>query len=224
MNSEAVCVIPAFNAGSSLPRVIESLRATLPGIRVVGVDDGSMDGTSGVIGELCERAISFDTNRGKGAALRAGFEAALSMGARVILTMDADGQHDAASAPRLIDALRDADIAVGARKRTGSSMPLHRRLSNVLSSAAISAVVRRTLPDAQSGYRAFRREVLDRVTASGDRYEFETDFLIQAARRGFRIASVEVPTLYGPPSHFRAFGDTLRVAATIWRHRAGVLA
>jgi dolichol-phosphate mannosyltransferase len=216
-------VIPAFNAGASLAPLLETIRSTMPGVVVVGVDDGSTDDTRVVIQRGCERAITFDTNRGKGAALRAGFEAALSIGAQVVLTIDADGQHDVASAPRLIDALCHADIVVGARRRIGSTMPLHRRMSNALSSAAISAVARHSLRDTQSGYRAIRRDVLERVTAAGDRYEFETDFLIQAARRGFRIASVDVPTLYGPSSHFRPFGDTLLVAATIWRHRAGVL-
>ena len=224
MHSETVCVIPAFDAEASLPQVLESVRTMLPGVMVVGVDDGSTDDTRVVLRNGCERAICFDTNRGKGAALRAGFEVALGLGAQVVLTIDADGQHDTASAPRLIEALGGADVAVGARRRTGSSMPLHRRLSNALSSAAISAVARHPLPDTQSGYRAIRRAVLERVTASGDRYEFETDFLIQAVRRGFRVASVDVPTVYGAHSHFRPLGDTLRVAATIWRHRAGVLA
>lgn len=223
MSRDTVCVIPAFNAAAVLPHVLESIRAAIPGVQVVGVNDGSTDETRIVLEQGCERAISFDANRGKGAALRAGLDAALSMDAQVVLTMDADGQHDAASAPRLITALRMADVAVGARPRARSAMPLHRRLSNALSSAAISAIARHALPDAQSGYRAIRRSVLERVTATGDRYEFETDFLIQAARRGFRIVSVEVPTLYGPRSHFRPVGDTLLVAATIWRHRRGAL-
>ena len=55
---------------------------------------------------------------------------------------------------------------------------------------------------------------------SGDRYEYETEFLIGAARAGYRIASVGVPTVYGAPSHFRTWNDSMRVVRTIWRHRA----
>ena len=223
MSSKTVCVIPAFNAGASLARVVDAVRLAIPDVLIVGVDDGSHDDSGTVMQSRCDSCMRFSTNRGKGAALREGFDTALALGAHIILTIDADGQHDAASAPRLIEALGDADVAVGARRRAGS-MPLHRRLSNALSSAAVSAVARYTLPDPQSGYRAIRREVLERVAASGDRYEFETDFLIQAARQGFRITSVEIPTLYGPSSHFRPIGDTLRVVGTIWRHRSGVLA
>ena len=76
------------------------------------------------------------------------------------------------------------------------------------------------MPDAQSGYRAMRRDVLERVHATGDRYEYETEFLIEAARAGYRIASVGVPTMYGAPSHFRAWNDSMRVVRAIWRHRA----
>jgi hypothetical protein len=75
--------------------------------------------------------------------------------------------------------------------------------------------------DAQSGYRAIRRSVIEAVEAAGDRYEYETEFLIAAARAGFRIANVPVATHYGAPSHFRSVRDSARVVGAIWRHRAG---
>jgi glycosyltransferase involved in cell wall biosynthesis len=206
-----------------LPAVLDTLRVTLPAAAIVGVDDGSMDATSSIMRSACERAIQFPMNLGKGTALRAGFEAALALGASEVLTIDADGQHDPAFAPILLAALADADVAVGARARAGSRMPLHRRLSNALSTAAIGAVTGRKLPDTQSGYRAIRRSVLEAVKASGNRYEFETDFLIRAARQGFRIASVTVPTIYGSTSHFRECRDSWLVISTIWRHRQGVI-
>jgi hypothetical protein len=103
-------------------------------------------------------------------------------------------------------------------------MPLPRRLSNALSSAAISTIAGRRIADSQSGYRAIRRSVIEAIRAVGDRYEYETDFIIRAARAGFRIASVPVPTIYvaraqGGRSHFRGCRDTARVVATILRHR-----
>ena len=69
-----------------------------------------------------------------------------------------------------------------------------------------------------------RRGVLETVHAPGDRYEFETEFLIRAARSGFTIVAVPVPTRYGAPSHFRALRDSARVVRAIWRHRAGAVA
>jgi glycosyltransferase involved in cell wall biosynthesis len=216
-------VIPALNAAETLPGVLDVLRIVLPDATFVGIDDGSTDGTGSIMRATCERAIRFPLNLGKGAALRAGFDGALALGAERVLTIDADGQHDPSFAPRLLEALTDADIVVGARTRVGSRMPLHRRLTNALSSAAINAVTRCALPDTQSGYRAIRRGVLEAVQANGDRYEFETDFIIRAARQGFRIVSTPVPTIYGSSSYFRECRDSFRVVAAIWRHREGIL-
>ena len=219
-----VCVIPALNAGTSLRAVIGGLRDALPGAAIVGIDDGSTDDTLSVLRERCDLSESFGANRGKGAALRAGFRHAVALDASRVVAIDADGQHDPRCAPALLAALEQADIAIGARARAGSRMPLRRRVSNAVSSAAISAVAGRALPDTQCGYRAIRRVVLDAVTAIGERYEYETDFIIRAARRGFRIAAVPIPTIYVPPeqggrSHFRECRDAARVVATIIRHR-----
>ena len=219
-----VCIIPTLNASRSVGNVIAGLRASLPGAAIVGIDDGSTDDSGKILRERCDHCESFASNQGKGAALRAGFSRAIALGATRIVAIDADGQHDPRCAPSLVAALESADVAVGVRARVGTAMPLRRRLSNALSSAAISAVAGRALPDTQCGYRAFRRAVIESIAAVGDRYEFETDFIIRAARAGFRIAAVPIPTIYVPSdaggqSHFRECRDTARVVATIFRHR-----
>ena len=216
-------VIPAFDAAPTLGAVLAGLRAALPHARLIVVDDGSRDATSEIARAGADETVRFAENRGKGAALRAGFERALAAGAERVLTVDADGQHDPASAPALLAALDEADVVVGARARSSTRMPLRRRLSNALSARAISACAGCELPDSQSGFRAMRAEVLRRVRATGDRYEFETDFLIRAGREGFRIASVPIATIYGAPSHFREISDAVRVVRTIWRHRDAAL-
>jgi len=215
------CVIPALDAEGSVSAVARALRDAVPHALVIGVDDGSRDGTRDALERDCDLVIAFDRNLGKGAALRAGFGAALARGAEAVLTIDADGQHDPAAAPALLAALRDADLAIGARTRNGSPMPLGRRVTNALASAAVSRLVGAEIPDAQSGYRAIRRSVLERVHAGGDRYEFETEFLIAAGRAGFRIAAVPIATAYGARSHFRGVRDSARVVRAIWRQRRG---
>ena len=219
--STVACVIPAFDAASTIEAVACGLRAALPDAMLIAVDDGSWDHTYDVAQGCCDRVVRLDVNHGKGAALRAGFAVALDAQAVHVITIDADGQHDPARAPELIAALEHADVVIGARARTPGTMPLGRRVTNALASAAVCAIVGIDVPDAQSGYRAIRREVLERVCATGDRYEYETEFLIEAVRAGFRIASVGVPTTYGAPSHFRAWDDSVRVVRAIWRHRAG---
>lgn len=218
--TDVACVIPAFDAAGTLEAVASGLRASLPNAMLIAVDDGSSDHTYDVAQGICDRVVRLDVNHGKGAALRAGFVVALDACVASVLTIDADGQHDPARAPELLAALADADVVIGARERTRGVMPIGRRVTNALASAAVGAIVGVPVPDAQSGYRALRREVLEASHASGDRYEYETELLIEAVRGGFRIACVEVPTVYGAPSHFRTWDDSLRVVRTIWRHRA----
>ena len=215
-----VFVVPALDAAPTVAAIGREVRGQLPDAIVVGVDDGSADGTRAAVAATCDRVLAWEVNRGKGAALRAGVEAARALGARAVLTIDADGQHDPACAPAIVRGLAHGDVVIGTRSRRRTGMPVNRRVSNALSSAAISRCAGCVLPDTQSGYRAISRAVLDAVQAEGDRYEFETDFLIRAARAGVRVVGVPVPTIYGAPSHFRELRDAMRVIGTIWRHTA----
>ncbi len=223
MNAETVCIIPALNAERTVGRVIATVRRAVPDIHIIGIDDGSTDETRFVLEHHCDELVGFDTNQGKGAALRAGFaKAMLSTSIKSILTLDADGQHDAMFAPRLLERLSDYDIVIGARAINTKTVPPHRRLANLLSSAATRLVTKSNIRDSQSGYRAFRANVVRNVDAHGDRYEFETDFLVRASRSGYTICDVTVPTIYGPASHFRTFRDAWRVTRILWSHRGWV--
>ena len=224
MGKHIACIIPALDAAATVAVVLEGLRAALPGATLIGVDDGSSDGTDAVLGRSCDEVIVHPANLGKGSALRAGFAAAVRAGASSILTIDADGQHDPASAPALLLGLQQADIVIGARNRTGGEMPFGRRLTNGMSAAAVSRCTGQQVPDSQSGYRALRAQVARSVRPLGNRYEFETEFLILAARAGFTIGSVPVATRYGAESHFRPLHDAALVVRTIWRHRPAAMA
>jgi len=218
----AACVIPAYQAAKTVASVVHGLRAINASLLIVVVDDGSSDATSQVAraaGADC--VVRHAVNRGKGAALLTGFEAAFAQTPRIeaVITVDADGQHDPACVPAALQALEQADLVIGARKRRGSSMPWHRRMANALSSRAIAWCAGVEIRDAQCGFRAIRRSLLERVPHVGERYEAETAFVIRSAREGAIIAQVEIPTRYGPPSHFRPLRDAARVVATIWSHR-----
>lgn len=217
----AVCIIPALNAERTVGSVIASVREALPGVVIIGVDDGSTDGTRALLRRTCDHVIEFDRNRGKGTALRSAFAyAASAWQLRPVLTIDADGQHDTAFAALLLAALASADVVIGTRHIGGLTVPPHRRLANRISSAATRAITRCPITDSQSGYRALRPGVAGAVDARGDRYEYETDFLVRASHMGYRITEVAVPTIYGPPSHFRELSDAFRVARVLWSHRA----
>lgn len=218
-------VIPAFRAARVIAGVLERVRCAMPAATVVVVDDGSDDGTDQAAGCVGAMVLRHPTNRGKGRALATGLAAAVAGGAAVVVTMDADGQHPPEAIPLLIEPVASgrADLVVGARARDGR-MPAGRQASNWLSSALVSRAVGYRIPDSQSGFRAMRREVAAAVRPRGDGYEFETEFLLLAARAGYRIAAVTVPTVYdGAPSHFRYGADTLAVASVFARYWRGIL-
>ena len=216
------CVIPAFQAADSLAAVLQGVRAHAPSLLVIVVDDGSTDDTAAVARQAgADHVLRHRVNRGKGAALVTGFTCLATLEPRIeaVVTVDADDQHDPACLPALLDALEHADLVIGARRRRGTSMPLHRRIANAISTRAITWCAGRPIRDAQCGFRGIRRSLLDGIPHQGDRYEAETAFVIRAARAGAIIAQVEIPTRYGPPSHFRPLRDASRVIATIWSHR-----
>jgi len=219
------CIVPALDAAPTLASVVGGLRKALPDAMIVVVDDGSRDGTGQVARSVADETVRFPRNRGKGAALRAGFAVALDRGCDAVLTVDADGQHDAARAPALLAALDGADLAIGARSRSTGVMPLGRRITNRLSAAAVARCIGQPVADAQSGFRALRGSLLRHIAPRGDRYEFETELLIMAARRGFRVAFVPIPTRYPStvPSRFRTVRDSARIVSTLWRFGRGAV-
>jgi dolichol-phosphate mannosyltransferase len=217
-----VVIVPVYNAEATLANVVKGVRRNLPKALIIGVDDGSTDGSRKLLRTVADETIEFDVNQGKGAALRAAFAKALDKGAAAVLTIDSDGQHDPAFAPDIVRALDRADIVIGTRDLSGAHVPKHRRIANMISSAATRAVSGGKVRDSQSGYRAMKAEVLRKVNAKGDRYEFETDFIIRAARSGFTTVNVPISTIYGSPSYFREFRDAWLVIKVLWRHKAGI--
>ncbi len=221
-------VVPAFRAASTVAGVVERARAAAPGATVLVVDDGSDDDTATRALAAGAAVASHEANLGKGRALATGLDAALALaGTEFVVTLDADGQHPPEEIPRLLAPLSrgSADLVVGARRRDPAVMPPGRRFTNWLSSSLVSRAIGVPVPDSQSGFRAMTRAVAETVRPAGRRYEFETEFLFAAAARGFRLAAVDVSTVYaGQASHFRHVADTLRLGAVFLRHWRGILA
>jgi len=211
MMSRVCVVIPAFNVERTLGSLLVQLRAL--GMDAVVVDDGSTDRTADVARASGAAVLSHDVNRGKGQSLRDGFQWGLARGFEVFVTMDGDGQHLAGDLPRLLASL-DPDrigVVVGNRMGRQGSMPWLRRWTNAIMSRWISRWCRQPVPDSQCGFRAVRREVLERVALTTQRYEIESEVLIKAARAGFHIASVPITTVYRHErSRIHPIADTLR--------------
>src|SRR5712692_3550443 len=221
-------VVPAFQAAASVGEVVARTLATVPAARVIVVDDGSSDGTGSVAAAAGASVVRHDTNRGKGAALRSGVAQVATGqggGGSVIVTLDSDGQHPPEEIPRLVAPIAEgrADLVLGARERT-AAMPLGRRLTNRLSAALASRIGGQSIPDAQTGFRAFTAEIAALVRPPESHYEYEAAFLLEALARRVRVASIPIPTVYhGAPSHFRAVADTWRLARIFAHYGPAIL-
>ena len=210
-------IVPAYQAARTVGAVLSGVRRALPDAALYVVDDGSTDATRACAADERATVIAHDRNLGKGAALATGIRRAVADGRQQLATLDADGQHAPELLPRLLEPLlrREADLVLGARTR-GGPMPLARRATNWLSATVASRVAGTRIPDAQTGFRAFTRRVAVALAPQVARYrgyEFEAVFLLGALRAGFRVVSIDVPTIYsGAPSHFRHWTDGWKVA------------
>jgi len=218
-------VIPAYEAAATITDVVARVQAAWPSAYVIVVDDGSRDGTvsAAASGDV---VVGHDSNLGKGAALRDGIYAAITHGAAVVITLDADGQHPPEEIPRLVAPIAEgrADLVLGARRRA-PPMPFGRRCTNWLSARLATRIGGQVVSDAQTGFRAFTREVALRVAPREERYAFETAFLLDALAAGTRVTCVPIPTVYdGARSHFRPWADTWRLARVFARHAGRIVA
>lgn len=222
MIEPVVCIVPAHNAEASVEAVVKGIKLHLPRVLVLGVDDGSSDGTRAILQKTCDQVILFDINQGKGVALREAFEWAVDNGAAGVLQIDADGQHDPSVAPAIVAALDRYDIVIGTRAISSDAVPVHRRLANMLSTSITRKISKCQVHDSQSGYRAMRIDVLKKIKPQGTRFEFETDFIILAGNAGYTFGSVPIPVIYDSPtpSNFRPLHSSFQIAKVLWRHKS----
>ena len=214
---ELCAIIPALNAADTIAEVVHTTLEYVA--EVVVIDDGSTD-TTGPAAETAGAAVvRHKTNLGKGAGLRTGFRWAAEHGYEAAVTLDADGQTDPVFIPALQTKFRDesADVVVGSRAAYWQGMRWYRRAANWISSSLVSLTARQRIEDSQSGYRLVRVSVWHDVEPQSPGYEAESEFLIDAGRRGYRIVSVPVTPGFMdgvPSSHFRAGHDSIRFLST----------
>ena len=213
-------IIPAHDEAGRVGQVVGAL--TAQGLPVLLVDDGSSDGTGAEAAAAGARVLRLEPNRGKGAALKAGFREGLGMSAETgrplagwaaFLTLDGDGQHDPAEVPEFLGVWErtGADLVIGMRDYR--DMPLIRRFTNTVSRHLFSWALGRSIPDNQSGYRLHSRRLADAALSSEEEgFAFEVDEIATCVGRGYELAWVPIKTIYGtetsdirPWKHFTSF-------------------
>jgi len=193
----SICaVIPFYNEKATLKKVL--LETTKYVHYIFAVNDGSNDDTyENGKKNTKVKFIELEKNYGKGKALDAGFKAAISSGYDSIVTLDADLQHETKYIPALIEGLKSFDIVVGNRLKNLKGMPLQRKISNKLTSFFLTIKTGQEILDSQCGFRAYSAEVLREVRTNYPGFEAESAILIKAAKKGFNIGFVDIPTIYG---------------------------
>lgn len=217
---KSVVVIPAFNEQGRIGQVVHRVLEHIA--NVVVVDDGSSDATAVEAAAAGARVVKHDGNRGKGVALNTGFADARARGFDVVITMDADGQHDPADLPRFMEAYQRTGIPVliGNRMTANDTMPFVRRMTNRFMSWLLSREMGQYMPDTQCGYRLFRCDVIPLVITHSERFAAESEILLHVAERGIRIDAVPVATIYrGEKSKINPIKDTLRFFRMLSHYR-----
>ena len=221
-----VVIIPTFNELSTLPVIVSRVRASVPEADILVADDNSPDGTGRLADDLAagDPQIHVRHRLGKeglGAAYLAGFAWALQTGYDVVVEMDADGSHQPEQLPRLLDALRTADLVLGSRWVPGGrteNWPKSRQLISRGGTAYTRLMLGVPIQDATGGYRAFRADTLRRLDlheVASQGYCFQIDLAWRAVQRGLTVR--EVPITFVERTAGTSKMSRKIVAEALWR-------
>lgn len=221
MSDSILAILPAYNVARHLPDLLPRMTALGPEIETVVVDDGSSDETAAIAESFGIEVLRHPVNRGKGAALRTGFQHARTGKHPACITLDSDGQHLPEEIPRFLEAwYQGADVVIGSRMDANEAMPWLRKRTNEVMSFIVSQLADRKIPDSQSGYRLIDTRVLSDLVLQSTRYDLESEILIKAGRLGYSVAFVPISTVYQDEmSSIHPLVDTLRFLKLLWNAR-----
>jgi glycosyltransferase involved in cell wall biosynthesis len=211
--TNVAALIPCYFEAKHLRDVAVRVKQQLDTVLVV--DDGSTDGTEDEARAAGVEVIRHTVNQGKGAAIKTGLRAlADRSGIEYALVLDGDGQHAPEEIPRFLTAANEskASMLVGNRMSDTRTMPFVRKMTNRFMSSQISKVCGQWVPDTQCGFRMFERALLPAmVEIATTKFDYETEQLVVASRRGCQIAAVPISTIYGDEkSKIHPVRDTIR--------------
>jgi glycosyltransferase involved in cell wall biosynthesis len=211
--ANVAALIPAYFEEKHIRDVAGRARAQLDVVLVV--DDGSTDKTADEARAAAVEVVRYEKNAGKGAAIKTGLRMLLERASvEFILILDGDGQHLPEEIPNFLTAANEtgAPMVVGNRMDDVRKMPFVRKCTNRYMSWTISRVIGQRVPDTQCGFRMFARSLAaEFLSVASTAFDFETEMLAMAARKGCRIAAAKVSTVYGDEvSKIHPWRDTVK--------------
>lgn len=190
--------IPAYNEEKNIASIIVKLKKISS--RIIICNDGSTDSTGLIAKELGAIVINHQKNQGYGAAIKSIFLKSKEIGTKVLVTLDADGQHDVNEIDKLLKPITDdkCDIVIGSRFLSETeNVPSYRKLGINVITKLTNASIKKNLTDSQSGFRAYNKKVIEQVQLSDSGMGVSTEILIKASSKEFRIAEVPITISYG---------------------------
>ena len=202
---KTLIVTPTYNERKNIRELVSTLFELNPDFHILVVDDSSPDGTAEIVEELqadCANLhlLSRNEKTGLGSAYIAGFNYALERDYEAVVQMDADMSHDPKDVPLLIEAIENADLAIGSRYLSGINVvnwPLQRLIISYGANIYTRLVTRLPVRDATGGFKCWRREALEAINLNGVRsqgYSFQIEMTYRAWLKGFRIT--EIPIIF----------------------------
>jgi len=218
---KTAAIIPAYREERHISDVVRRTRQQLD--HVVVIDDGSSDNTARCARDAGAEVIVHSQNRGKGEAIKTGLRHWLDRQFIHVIILDSDGQHLPEEIDRFIAAAAQAgdhSFFLGNRMNNLTGMPFVRRAVNRYMSNRISRICRQEIPDTQCGFRMLDRQLIPELLDGGNRFDYETEMLIIASRKGYRIESVPITTVYSDEvSKIHPARDTIRFFKLMRRYR-----
>lgn len=207
-----ICIlIPCHNEAQAIGGLVEKIKGL--SLDVVVVDDGSADGTGAIAKSKGAHILTIAQRGGKGNAMQKGFDYIVSQGYDALIVMDGDGQHAVEDVPKFIEHFKTTQASVinGNRMDNNKNMPFVRRVTNRFMSWMISSVCKQKVHDSQCGFRLISCGVLRAIKLTSINFEIESEILIKASRKGFKIDAVPVQTIYqDEQSKIHPVKDTVR--------------
>lgn len=194
-------ILPTYNERGNLRPIVARILAVFQRERINGeilvIDDNSPDGTGEVADELARehdqvRAIHRRGKLGLGTAFRRGLAEARG---GIIMEMDADLSHDPKYIPRFLAAMKTHDFAIGSRNVPGGGVigwPVYRKMISRVANTLSNIILGTNVKDKTSGYRAYRREVLDQISWKSTGYSFLVEIMYKLLKRGYRLKEIPI--------------------------------
>lgn len=217
-NLKVCVIIPTYNNHKTLAKVLKGVLQQTP--HIIIVNDGSTDNTSQLLTNFPEtNQIQISKNKGKGNALKVGFQKALDLGYHYAITIDSDGQHFPEDIPIFINELEKSKnknvLLIGARNMNQENVPKKSSFGNKFSNFWFWVETGIKLRDTQSGYRLYPLNTIKKIKLYTSKFEFEIEVIVKAAWAGTEVKNIPIQILYDEKnrvSHFRPFKDFTRIS------------